>query len=186
MKILSVSLFTLLSLACIYTPPMFGAQESRPREVKATDSADGLQISIHLGGEQFRTSDTAQLKVELKNIGDVPLMIHKDIGWYGDTSFGLSITDEHHQRVNPTVLIENFPTTPLPVDDFITLKPGESHEQERRLVLKWYQFEESGEYVLTATYWGASKDFVPESLRGRTWRGEQLKSKPIKFKVVKE
>ena len=186
MQVLSVSLFTLVSLACIYTTPMFGAQEIRPREVKAADSADGLQISVHLGGEQYRTSDTPQLKVELKNIGDVPLMIHKDVGWYGDTSFGLSITDEHHQRVDSTFLMENFPTQPLPVDDFITLKPGESHEQERRLVLKWYQFEESGEYVLTATYRGASKDFVPESLRGRTWRGEQLKSKPIKFKVVKE
>jgi hypothetical protein len=184
-RILALGLLSLIALLAVQAPPAT-TQESHQRDAEEDDSNGGLQISISLDCDRFRPSDSPRLKVELKNVRDTALIIHKDVGWYGDSSFSLSITDGRGKPVVSRFLGENFPTSPIPEEEFITLKPGGSHTQERTLLLKYYMFEASGVYSLTATYHGPTKHFVPDSLKEGIWGGGPIKSKPVKVEIVKD
>jgi hypothetical protein len=151
----------------------------------AVDSKDGLKLTIELDKEIYSLKNDPALKVILKNVGQAPITLYKNMGWGAASSLFLAIGDSNGKLVQPDVLSDAQDYPPFPENRFITLQPNEEFTFWRRFDMEGQGITKLGKYSLTVWYHSP----VPQASapKGRNvWTKEKgtLRSKSVAFLVT--
>jgi hypothetical protein len=161
-------------------------QRGRVHEGKLSDTRDGLNLSIELDGESYHLDDVAKLKITLKNVSQTPITVFKKFGWGPSSSFIFSISDDRGKEIERTAFADSTHWPPFSKEDFATLEPGESIQQDSELDLEGEEVKVVGVYHINIWYHSPiPRRSAPEV--PNLWSAENgtLRAKPVRFKVTK-
>jgi hypothetical protein len=159
--------------------------QRRSPQKEASDTKDGLQLSIELDRERLLLGEAATLKIRLKNVSQSPITIYKHLGWGRSSSLTMSLSVVRGALARRTFLEDAQHHPPFPQGDFTTIQPGEFIERERWLDLKSDGITGPGIYKLTVWYHSpVPREFAPPGLK--LWAAENgvLQSKPVTLTVA--
>ena len=176
------ALFASISLLLLASNNLAQIEE---RASRPADTYQGLHIAIYLDKASYRFRDIATLRVVLTNVGDLPIMIYKGLGWGCLGSLGYGLTDNRSRGLMPTFIPGSFYSPPFNKEDFITLKPGEAI-----LTRRWMQLgrqegiKKPGTYRVTVWYNNpVSQEFAPEGIQVWRMENENLIARSVRFAV---
>jgi hypothetical protein len=143
----------------------------------------GVRFSVELvGSARFKPGDSISVKVRLKNTNKTRVYLFKHLG-LGIGGFRISILDANNRTVPRNFIAESFPPTVWTKDDFQSIEPGKSFEEQITIPLESYEIE-PGDYSLIVSFLTpvpAASD-VPSGLLILT-SDDFFGAKPIRFKV---
>lgn len=145
-----------------------------------------LEVNVELNKTKFKLDDVGKFTVEIKNIGETPIFIYKDIGW--GTSSGLSkmISDEKDELILGRIVSDAHYVPPFLEKDFIKLEKGEYIRKERWLDVYSEGISKPGDYKLVVFYSSpVPKNFAPKKKRVWTTEDGEVESNTISFTVIK-
>lgn len=177
---------TLLSITALILLSSYCPCQTEKRLSRSKDTYRGLHISIHLDKPSYRLGDIATVKVNLENVGDVPITIYKKLGWGCFGSLGYGFTDSQGRGLMPTMIAGSFYSPPFPPEDFITLRPDEAIQTQRDIEIGLQEgIKTLGLYQITVWYNNpVSQDFAPEGLRMWSMANGVLVAKRMRFAVT--
>ena len=84
------------------------------------ESKDGLELRIQMDRETYSLRDYPVLKISLKNIGQEPLSLYKEMGWGARSSLLLAVRESSGRWLHSSFISEVRDHPPFPEEDFTT------------------------------------------------------------------
>lgn len=182
---ITIGILTVAMLITLAVGSVAKHQHSVKARASASDTKDGLQLSIEIDRDSYRLGDSATMKIRLKNVSRGPIAIFKNLAWGASASFTLGISADRGKLAQKTFLDDAQHRPPFVAEDFITIQPGELVEQERLIGLRREGIKESGVYKVTVWYHSPiPRSFAPEGLQIWAMENGVLRSKPVAFNVT--
>lgn len=129
------------------------------------DTKQVLKLSIMLDQASYTLRGAARLTISLKNTGQQPIAIYKDMGWGVSSSLSKYVRDSNGQRLDSLVLSDARDAPPFQEEDFTILKPGEEFTFKKWLDMYTEGITLPGEYVVSVLYHSpVEREFAPKGL----------------------
>jgi hypothetical protein len=181
---LALTMMMLIGLA-VYSPSQ--TQSDRKQTCERPNCFKGLEISATLDKTDYRWGDIGRMTFTIKNVGNEPIAILKDLGWGPSSSLGFALGAIRGKTTHPARLDDAHDRPPYQREDFVVLKPGEFIEGNRH-----FNIDQDGGIVEPGIYeavvWYHSpvwQEYAPDGLKIWPKENDSIECKSVRFTVTK-
>ena len=177
-------LVIVFTLVCIHGG-LGKVQSQSDRSQDPPDTREGLQLSVELKDTVVRLNSDTEIIVRLKNVGDKPIAIYKNLVWAEATSLSLFV-EAIHGKLEDHAFVKEFPyVPPFPKGDFITIQPGMFIGNNQLISMEKIGIKEPGHYRIVVHYRSPiPEEFAPSGLEIWAMENGGLQTKPVDIKVI--
>jgi len=184
MKRIKIKAFMTVLLVTVGSSSNMARDQLVHHELQLSDTGHGLRLSIQLDAKVYNLHDVGSLTITLTNVGGTPISVYRKFGWGRSSSFLLSIADANGKPIERTMLPDAHHSPPFSVEDFASIKPGESIRLERDLDVEGEEIKEPGVYTIRVWYHSPiPRRFAPHGMNVWTKENGVLRANALSFRV---